>query len=154
MDQEDFGKYLKDRYLNQITWYDEKAIDNQRKYRRLQWLVIILAAVTPALIELDLNTLVGQGIGHLATITSVAVAILTTALKTFKYQENWINYRTTCETLRKEKHYYDAKIGEYQNANDRNALFIERVESMISRENTLWVSAHKPESKKTEKINK
>ena len=34
-------------------------------------------------------------------VTSVLVAIITASLKTFKFQENWINYRTTCETLEK-----------------------------------------------------
>jgi len=147
MENENFSKYLEARYLNQINWYDEKAQENQQKYRLLQWSLIILAAMTPALIELDLSVMLGKGFGHLATLTSVIVAILTAALKTFKYQENWINYRTTCETLRKEKYFYEGEIGEYKSAENRETLFIERVESLISRENTLWISAHRPESK-------
>ena len=109
-------KYIEVRYFDQINWYDNNAQENRTKYRRLQWTLIILAAMTPALIELDLNELIGKNFGQLATVTSVVVAILTAALKTFKYQENWINYRTTCETLRKEKYFYDGGIGEYQNA--------------------------------------
>ena len=147
MEKENFLKYLEDRYLNQINWYDEKAQENQKKYRLLQWSLIILAAITPVLIELDLSVMLGKGFGHLATFTSVIVAILTAALKTFKYQENWINYRTTCETLRKEKYFYEGEIGEYQSTENRETLFIERVESLISRENTLWISAQKIESK-------
>jgi hypothetical protein len=147
MEDSNFSKYIEDRYFDQINWYDGKAQENQTKYRRLQWTLIILAAMTPALIELDLNELIGSGFGHLATVTSVVVAILTAAMKTFKYQENWINYRTTCETLRKEKYFYDGGIGEYRSAANAEAIFIERVESVIARENTLWLSAKKPESK-------
>jgi hypothetical protein len=106
--------------------------------------------MTPALIELDLNELIGNGFGHLATVTSVVVAILTAAMKTFKYQENWINYRTTCEALRREKFFYDGGIGEYQNTLNKEALFIERAEGMMSRENTLWISAQKSDSKSEE----
>ena len=150
MDQSTFSKYVEDRYVDQVNWYDGKARENQTKYRRLQWALIILAAMTPALIELDLNELIGKGFGHLATVTSVVVAILTAALKTFKYQENWINYRTTCEALRREKYLFDGAIGEYKSAVNKEALFIERAEGMMSRENTLWISAQKSDSKSEE----
>ncbi|MHC4367051.1 MAG: DUF4231 domain-containing protein [Planctomycetota bacterium] len=66
-------------------------------------------------------------------------------LKTFKYQENWINYRTTCETLRKEIHFYRVGWGDYRDSKDREALFVERVESLISRENTMWLTTQQPE---------
>jgi hypothetical protein len=150
MENHNISEYMKDRYFDQINWYDGKAQENQKKYRRLQWTLIILAAMTPALIELDLNELIGNGFGHLATVTSVIVAILTAAMKTFKYQENWINYRTTCEALRREKFFYDGGIGEYQNTLNKEALFIERAEGMMSRENTLWISAQKSDSKSEE----
>ena len=81
----------------------------------------------------------------IAIISSGIVAVGTALVKTFKYQENWINYRTTCETLRKEKHYYDAKLYDYRDAKDPEALFVERVEALISRENTLWLISQKPQ---------
>lgn len=145
MEREAFSEYLTGRYGDQINWYDSKAVEHQTKYHRMQWSVIVLAALTPILIELDLK-LAGDALGHLPTLTSAAVAILTAGLKTFKYQENWINYRTTCETLRKEKHFYDAAVGEYRGSEDKEALFVGRVESLISRENTMWISSRKSET--------
>jgi hypothetical protein len=71
------------------------------------------------------------------------VAVLASALKTFKFHENWINYRTTSETLKKEMHLYRAGVGEYSNAKDREVLFVERVESVISCDNTLWFTTFK-----------
>jgi hypothetical protein len=150
MNDESFKKYLTDRYKDQVSWYDRKAVHNQKKYRWMQWWLIVLAALTPILIELNLPKLFGSS-GDLATITAAVVAILTAGLKTFKYQENWINYRTTCETLRKEEHYYAAGIGEYnalEKDEDRRALFVERVENLISRENTMWLSGQKSEKRK------
>jgi hypothetical protein len=94
--------------------------------------------------------LIGEGFGHIATLTSVIVVILTAALKTFKYQENWINYRTTCEALKKEKYLYDAGLSDYQLSDDREAQFVEKVEALLSRENTLWLSVqNKKEDKNT-----
>ena len=140
MNKEEFDKYLKTRYKDQIAWYDKKAIWSHKAYRSFQWTAIILSALTPILI------IVGEGwIRWLAVGIAALVAISTTALKTFKYQENWISYRTTCETLRKEIHFYEAGIQGYDTAEDKEALFVERVESLISRENTLWVITHEKE---------
>ena len=77
------------------------------------------------------------------------MAIVTSSLKTFKYQENWINYRTTSETLKKEIYFYEAGIHGYENTDDKEALFVDRVESLISRENTMWVITHEKEEKST-----
>lgn len=146
MDKEAISKYLTERYEDQIGWYDSKAARNQTIYHLMQWSLIVLAAITPILIEFKPPRL-GAGWVEWATVTSAVVAILTAGLKTFKYQENWINYRTTCETLRKEKYFYEAGLGEYAGAEDKEALFVDRVESLISRENTMWVSTHRAETK-------
>ena len=142
MDQNQFAKYISDRYEDQIRWYDRKAAINQKLYRWMQWTLIALAALTPILVELDIEPFGANGI-RLATITGAIVAILTAGLKTFGYQENWLNYRTTCETLRKEEHFYAAGLDEYATTDDPEALFVERVESLIARENTMWVSTHR-----------
>ena len=147
MDKESFERYLKERYQDQIAWYDRKASANQAQYRRLQWSVIVLSAVTPVLIELDTDLFPGDFFGRVALLTSITVAILTSALQTFKYQENWINYRTICETLRKEWHYYEADLGEYRVTKTKEPLFVDRVENLISRENTMWVSAQNRKAK-------
>lgn len=140
MDKDQFNKYLGSRYKKEIDWYDKKAMWNQRAYQVFQWVAIILSASTPVLI------VVGNGpVKWFAVTIAAVVAISTAALKTFKYQENWINYRTTCETLRKEYYFYEAGIQGYENVKDKEALFIERVESLISRENTLWIVTHEKE---------
>jgi hypothetical protein len=114
----------------------------------MQWALIILAALTPVLIQFDMNPAIGKGLGHIATLTSVIVVILTAALKTFKYQENWINYRTTCEALKKEKYLYDAGLADYQQPDDRQAQFVNRVEALLARENTIWLSVQKKKEDK------
>jgi len=143
METEDFQKYLKERYEDQINWYDKKSIWNQKLYRYFQWSVIILAAITPVLVAIHCELT-----RWLAVFIAALVAIGTSILKTFKYQENWINYRTTCETLRKEIHFYRAGSGDYRDSEDREALFVERVESLISRENTMWLTTQRPKEGK------
>jgi hypothetical protein len=143
METEDFQKYLKERYEPQINWYDKKSMWNQKLYRNFQLAVIILAAITPVLVAID-----AEVIRWPTVFIAALVAIGTSVLKTFKYQENWINYRTTCETLRKEIHFYRACLGDYRDSEEREALFVERVESLISRENTMWLTTQRSKEEK------
>jgi len=150
MNKEEFEEYLKKRYYDQIKWYDDQARFNKKVYKGLQMTVIVLSALTPILIGIPSLPFIDQR--SLAIVISLMVAIFTSTLTTFKYHENWINYRTTCETLKKEIHYYQAKIHEYANSRDPEALFVERVERLISRENTLWLISEKIEGKPKERV--
>lgn len=143
MDQTTFDKYVRERYHGEIHWYDRKSLHNQAWYRILQWGLILLSASTPVVIALTQNANSPARLKALSLVTSVLVAILATSLKTFKFEENWINYRTTCETLKKEIYFYNAGVDEYKGSDDKEALFVKRVEALISRENTLWLSTVK-----------
>lgn len=137
-----FEKYLKERYEQQVKWYSDSSAKNKRYYHWFQWAAIILSAGVPVLV-----VLMPDNLKWITAIPSIALAIVTTALKAFKFQENWVNYRTTAETLKKEKHYYDASVDPYASAEDKEQLFVERVEALISRENTLWLTIHKETGK-------
>jgi len=144
MEKEKFEDFLDTRYWKEINWYDKKANWNHKAYHTFQWIAIVFSALTPILV------IIGDGYIRWITVGIAAiVAIVTAALKTFKYQENWINYRTTSETLKKEIHFYKAGIHGYENVDDREAAFVDRVESLISRENTMWVTTHDKEGKPT-----
>lgn len=149
MEQENFDSYLALRYQTQIRWYDQKAKRYKWFYNIFQWIIILTSAVVPVLISVlptEKNALV--------IILSVILSIATTATKAFKLQENWINYRTITESLKKEQYYYEAKIDCYSDQIDHQALFIERVESLISRENSLWIFTHMENNDKKDKQNK
>lgn len=137
MDADRFTEYLTDRYQDQINWYSDKASKNKVFYQCFQWSVIVLSAAVPVLVAS-----MPEEYQWFTVSVAIVLAIGTAALKTFKFQENWINYRTVSETLKKEKHFYDAGLDDYTNIDDREALFVERVESMISRENSMWVTTH------------
>jgi heme/copper-type cytochrome/quinol oxidase subunit 3 len=139
MDTQYFSNYLSTRYETAVNWYDAKSIRNKFWYYFIQTSLITLSAVTPilALVELKWPT----------TITASVVAILTGLLKFLQLQENWLNYRAVCETLRKEFHIFNADIGDYSHAIDKQQLFVDRVENVISREHTLWQASVAPKDK-------
>lgn len=137
MDAQKFNEYIEDRYKDQIGWYGIKASRNKLYYSVFQWSVVVLSAALPVLIAT-----VPAKYQAVTLSISILLAVGTASLKTFKFQETWIAYRTIAETMKKERHYYDAELGDYGDSKDKDALFIERVEALISRENTLWVSTH------------
>src|SRR6476620_9224764 len=109
MDKVVFDKYVEERYNDQMGFYDEKSKVNQKKYRQYQWVLIILSALTPVLAALDGKsykfgklTLSSTDLQFTVVTISAIVAILTSVLKTFNYQELWINYRSAHEKLKPE----------------------------------------------------
>ena len=77
------------------------------------------------------------------------LAIGTSVLKAFKFQEKWMNSRQIAKTPKKERHFYEAEIGPYATAQDERALFVDRVETLISRENAIWVNVHEHKEEKS-----
>ena len=138
MEEKEFENYLKERYGPEVSWYDNRASRNKQYYQGFQWAAIIISASVPVLV-----VSMPDKFKWITAILSIVLAIATAALKAFKFQENWISYRTIAETLRKEKHYYDAGATEYAAVEDKEQLFVERVEALISRENTLWMTIHR-----------
>ena len=133
----DEEKYLEDRLENQIDWYDRKSISSQKAFKRLQVLIIVASATIPFLSGfMDESTLflkIAVGLLGLAIATATAI------LGLYQFQENWLEYRTTCETLRHEKYLFLTGASPY-NEEEPFLLLVERVEGLISKENTNWQS--------------
>jgi len=135
--------YIEQRVENQIIWYDEKSQFNQRWFKRLQVSVILASATIPFLVGILPSESIWLKVivGSLGLIVAAAASIL----GLYKFQENWIEYRTTCESLRHEKFLFLTKTDPY-NTEDPFHLFVERVEGLISKENTDWSKYQKTET--------
>jgi hypothetical protein len=64
-----------------------------------------------------------------------------------QYQQNWVAYRSTCESLKHEKYVYLGKASPYAIAGDAHALLAERIESLVSQEHAKWASVQQQEPK-------
>lgn len=130
MNEFTISDYINNRYAEQVDWYDKKSILNKRLTYLLQIPVLVLAAVTPIFATLEYSTI---------TILSSAFVAAGLAVISFcKFEALWHSYRTTCETLKKEKVHHDMLTDVYANAENADKLFVERVEAVISKEHTSW----------------
>jgi len=141
MDKTTFEKYLEERYYAQMKYYGATSTKNQKWYKLFQWALIILSALAPVLAALHGNSM---NTNIYVVVVSSIVAILTTGLKTFNYQESWANYRSTHEKLKPEIHYYEFNIGPYGATGvDKESLFVTRVEGILDTEHNQWPPAKK-----------
>jgi len=121
---------------DQIAWYDRKSQINQRVYKRMKMVEILAAALIPFL--------AAWRFPHVLVVTAalgLMITVIEGALHLNQYQENWIAYRSTCESLKHEKYVYLGKASPYASAADPHALLAERVESLVSQEHAKWASA-------------
>jgi len=140
-------QFLKERVDDQINWYDKKSQFNQRCYKWLRVGEIVAAAAIPFLAGYmsDKNPAIPVVVGLLGCI----IAIIAGIVALYQFQENWVEYRTTCESLRHEKYLFLTQTEPY-NVDNPFSLFVQRVESLVSTENTKWsqlIRAPKKEKK-------
>jgi hypothetical protein len=131
---------IMERLEDQIAWYDRKSQVNQRVYKRIKIVEILAAAIIPflAVLKLPIGAIVTGGLG-------VLITVLEGMLHLNQYQQNWIAYRSTCESLKHEKYTYLGKASPYANVPDPHALLAERIESLVSQEHAKWASVQQQE---------
>ena len=130
------------RLEDQIDWYNRKSRSARRAFKRIKVVEILAAAAIPFLAALSFphDKLVTAGLG-------VLITVLEGMLHLNQYQQNWSNYRSTCEALKHEKFVYLAKAGPYTNVPDPYAMLAERVESTVSQEHAQWASVQQQATK-------
>ncbi len=121
-----------DRLEEQIGWYDRKSTSNMRWFKRIKIAEIVAAALIPFLAA-------SHGPPLVTGLLGVLITVLEGMLHVNQFQENWITYRSTCESLKHEKYTYLAHAAPYDVA-DPHALLALRVESLVSQEHAKWAA--------------
>jgi len=141
-------EYIESRVDAQINWYDKKSSFNKRWHITLQIGQIVIAAFIP----------VGAGYVNGSSwlpcaigIAGATVAASSGIASLFKFQENWLEYRTTCESLRHEKNYFLTSTPPFDTDGAFN-LFVEKCETLISKENTNWAQYSQKKKEKVKNI--
>ena len=131
----DADEYLSGRLQIEIDWYDQRSRWNKRYNTICKIIEIGCAATIPLLAGYAKDG--HQWISIVIGALGVAVALCAGISALLKFQEQWIKYRTTAESLKKEKYLFLTKVEPY-NISDSLSILVQRVETLVSQENTNW----------------
>jgi hypothetical protein len=134
-----------------MEFYDHRAVSNKRWHGVFSVYILSTSVAIAPILAIDLLV---EGVGKItAAILAPTVALATGLASKFGFHDHWLSYRATWDALQHEVHWHDASVGPYKGVQDRNALFVERVEQLISREGTDWLArqASIEQRKETEK---
>lgn len=119
------NEYIAQRLDDQIEWYDRKSMWNQKWYKRLKTAEFVLAASVPVLVAFVASHPV---IKVVIAAAGSAVAVISAVHGLYNFHENWIEYRSVCEALKREKHLYLTRSGIYAEAENPFSLLVDRAE--------------------------
>ena len=147
----DIEKYIEERVDGQISWYDKKSSTAQKYYKIYQIVEISLAASIPLLAGFtDIHWAFALVVGIFGSVIAVIEAIT----KLYKFHENWISYRSTCEFLKYQKYLYLSKSFPYNEKDETvDNIFVKNIENIISAENNQWKVINTMEEKNQAKPN-
>ena len=132
----DAEEYIKQRLDAQINWYDKRSAETQWRYKGLRVLEIVVAAAIPLLAGFSTDAV--PVLKFAAGLAGVIVAVASGLLALNQYQENWIQYRTTCESLRHHKYRFLTGAEPYSDQAVAFTRLVNNTEDLISKENTNW----------------
>jgi hypothetical protein len=110
---------------DQLAWYERRERRNQR-------------VVLPAQGRADRHRRrhsVAAGTGASAWITGslgATIVVLEGVQQLFQFQQNWIRYRATTESLKHEKYLFLSRAGPYTDPTSTDAVLAERVEGLVT----------------------
>ncbi len=149
MEKFTFDDYLEKRYFDQLKFHTLAARKNQKKYTDFQWTLIILSTLTTIMAAMPEKIVLFSRftveLKYVIVLTSGLVTILTAGLKTFKYEELWLNYRKTAEKLKPHFYLFSMNIGKYGIAGvNKEKEFVENIEGILNKEQSAWLGIKTP----------
>ncbi|EOU1755917.1 DUF4231 domain-containing protein [Clostridium perfringens] len=116
-----------------LEWNIKKATKYKFLFYLLSIIIIILNASIPIINQIN-------GYEILITIISSIVLALTSIISLINFKDTWHRYRYTAEAIKGECMRFNCRTIEYRDEN-RDTVFLERIERLISAERELWIES-------------
>jgi hypothetical protein len=139
MDESAIKKYLAEDFVKARKFYDDRACASKWTYRTLSTYLVLASGVLTPLVALAPDQ---QGWRIAAAALSATVVVVAALLAHLKSHENWLSYRASWDALERERRLFETGTGPYQTVADKGALFVERVEAVLSREGADFYQRH------------
>jgi hypothetical protein len=143
-------EWMRDRWLDQVLWFDRRALHANRRYSLLRIVAISGGVIVPAMVSLS------QGAGDAwirdwatpaAFVISVMVAISVGLDSFFHFGERWRHFRRTAELLKNEGWLFIEGGGRYKRYQHVSSfhdkvfpLFATKVEELVRRDVEVYLT--------------
>jgi hypothetical protein len=127
--------YESERLDPAIAYYETRSARSKRCFYLLQGTQLVAATLVTALAAWPAESVPRP----VLAMVSAGAALAAGFVALFGWQQQWIRYRATSETLKHEKYLHRAQAGPYVNA-PGGALLAERCEALVSSEHVAWAS--------------
>jgi len=131
-------RFLRNRWLNELLWFEDKADRNQKRHYALRLVTIVGGVVVPSLVGLSLKTSVATNAVSWATFSVSLFVALAAALDSFfGFGERWRTFRRNVESLKAHGWQYFQLADRYAgHGNHRSAFphFAAQVELVLQQD--------------------
>ena len=130
-------RFLRDRWLEQLIWFEGKSSHNQRRYYVLRLVIIVGGVTVPALVSLNIRQNdVAQPLAWVTFGVSLVVAIAAALDAFFGYGERWRSFRRTAEALKSHGWQFFELTGAYLAPDHATAFpaFAAQVETLVQQD--------------------
>lgn len=137
---------LMERLDRRIAWYDRSAKKNQLLFRSFKAFTLVAAAAIPFSASLSAAgfSTADAGPGGLTTFVAgllgAAIVVVEGLQQLFQWQQNWLNYRSTSESLDRERSLFLVGAGSYLDVPNPRVLLAERIEQIMGQEHSKWMA--------------
>jgi len=107
--------YIVNRIISQIEWLDKRSNEKQERFKIYSIGAIVLNACIPTAVFLAGYC---SGIQLLVIVFSSMAGVFGAIAALCGYKDLWIQYRTTCETLKSKLHRFFLQVGEFDGSDD------------------------------------
>lgn len=136
----DENTYLKERLQDQLAWFERKSSWNQKRYRFLRTMVLILSVSIPLMAGFVQEG--GKYLQYGIAGAGLLIAIAEGLISIYKYHDNWVQYRASAEALKREQYLLMTGTGPYekkfQNDQERLQTLVGRVEQILGSDIEQW----------------
>lgn len=137
-------RFLRDRWLNEMLWFEDKADRNQKRHYTLRLVTIVGGVIVPSLVGLSLKTSLAATAVSWATFTVSLIVALAAALESFfGFGERWRTFRRNVESLKAHGWQYFQLVERYARHGDhRNAFphFVVQIEMVLRQDMEAFVA--------------
>ncbi len=130
-------RFLRDRWLDQLLWFEGKSAHNQRRYYVLRLVIIVGGVTVPALVSLNIRQNdVAESLAWVTFGVSLVVAIAAALEAFFGYGERWRSFRRTAEALKSHGWQFFELAGPYVARDHATAFpaFAAQVETLVQQD--------------------